>query len=124
MAASFNDSAILAADTLFQGRVREALVATCFNISSESPSTPSHYARVHLVVQILTSIEISSGNMPVWVLRFTPGIATDASVLADATVAGTVVLTAVNIDAQQALVTDAHITNAISSQFNAYLYPA
>jgi hypothetical protein len=51
---------------------------------------------------------------------FANTVATDANVSGDATVAGTVPLTTGNVATQAALVTDAHIDNAISSQFNSF----
>jgi len=51
---------------------------------------------------------------------FAISVANDTSVISDATAAGTVVLTGVNAAAQAALVTDAHLDAAISSQFNSF----
>jgi hypothetical protein len=52
---------------------------------------------------------------------FSNAVATDASVIGDATQAGTVALTAGNRAAQSALVTDAHIDTAIASMFNSFI---
>ena len=52
---------------------------------------------------------------------FADMIATDANVLADATQAGTVALTSGNVATQAALVTDAHMDAAVSSEFNTFL---
>jgi len=53
-------------------------------------------------------------------ILFAMNVANDASVIADATVNGTVVLTTGNVATQAALVTDAHMDTAISGEFNAY----
>lgn len=123
MTASFNDSAILAGSSLFQSRVRASLTSACISIATETDVANLHF-RTSRASQILQSMELLSGNMPVWVLRFAIGVATDATCLADATQAGTVALTVANVDAQQALVTDAHMSNAISGQFNAFVNTA
>lgn len=121
--ATLNDQAVLANDVLFQGRVREALAAACIAIGTEATSTAFHFIRVRGAVTILNNLEMQSGNMSVWVLRFAATVATDANVIADAT-AGPTVLTTANVDAQQALITDAHISAAVSGQFNSFFYPA
>jgi hypothetical protein len=116
MAASLNDQAILAADVLFVNRVRESLVATCIAITTEATTTAYHYKRATYANSIL--------NQPTnFQQLFAYAVSTDASVISDATQAGTVVLTVANIDAQQALVTDAHINAAISGQFNSFFSP-
>src|SRR5215472_5785684 len=117
MAASRSDSFILGNDALFQHRVQSSLLAAAIAIQTENfQTTEFHRERGNYVVQILSSM--SSFNDAV--LRHSFGVATDSAVLADATVAGTVVLTGANVDAQQALVTDAHIDTAVSNQFNTF----
>lgn len=116
MAASYNDMSVLGTNTLFVARVQAALVAGALTIAGEASSVANHYRRVSLSVQVL--------NAPVsWAAIFAQGVATDSSVIADSTAAGTVVLTAANVAAQQALVTDTHIINALNAQFSSYVSP-
>jgi len=115
MAASRSDSYFLGTNVLFQHRVQEALIAACLAIASEG-NIANHTARLALVHQVLASQSTLADK----VTLFSFAAATDSLVLADATVAGTVIITAVNSDAQQALATDAHIDGAITSQFNAF----
>jgi len=117
MTASRSDMFLLSQDSTFQHRVQASLVSACINIQSESmETTPFHRERDSYVVSILSSI--SSLNDAV--LRHSLGVATDSNVIADATVGGTVALTSGNAAAQAALVTDTHIDNAISGQFNTF----
>jgi hypothetical protein len=106
----------LSTDNTFQHRVQASLLAACVSISNEAWSA-LHRQRQNFVVQILQSPTIM-GN---WVTLFANLVATDTSVIADATVGGTVPLTGVNLTVQAALVTDAHIDAAVSSEFNAFL---
>jgi hypothetical protein len=50
-------------------------------------------------------------------------LANDPSVISDATVGSTVSLTGGNLNAQAALIIDAHINSALSAQFNAFFQP-
>lgn len=116
MAASYNDMSVLGTNTLFIARVQAALVAGALTIAGEASSVPNHYRRVSLAVQVL--------NAPAsWASIFAQGVATDSNVIADATAAGTVALTAANIAAQQALATDPHINSALNVQFSNYVSP-
>ena len=116
MAASRNDQALLAADVLFINRVRESLVAACVSITNEATTQPYHYRRAQFAQTVL--------NNPVTYQQlFAYTVATDANVISDATAAGTVVITTANSDAQQALVTDAHMDAAVSAQFNSFFIP-
>lgn len=117
MAASHSDSFQLSQDSTFQGRVQQALVAACISIANEGNTVAFHRERARYVVQILSSTNALSAGMTL----FTNSVSTDATCLSDATQAGTVVLTSGNRAAQAALVTDAHIDSAISSQFNAFI---
>ena len=116
MAASRNDSAILSKDVLFINRVLESLVAACVSIQSEAITAATlsiHNKRAAFCVAVLN-------NPSAFAQLFAYTVATDANVLGDATAAGTVALTAGNADAQQALVTDAHMDTAVASQFNSF----
>jgi len=114
MAASRSDQALIAADPAFQNRVRQSMVAASFAVYNEGWAVVFHRARAQRCQQILND---SQDTLKV---RYAMGVATDTSVIADATVGGTVVITTGNALAQAALVTDAHIDAAISSQFNCY----
>lgn len=116
MAASLADQAILSAEATFQSRVRQSLMAACISIMNEATSTGLHSQRVRQCVAVMNNPE---AYKPFYAMA----AATDASVIGDATQAGTVVLTAGNATAQQALITDAHIANAISGQFNSFFMP-
>lgn len=115
---SLSDQSVLAANTAFVGRVQEALAAACVSIANEATTAPLHYSRARLAAQIL----VAGTSPPGWPQLFAYSVATDANVISDATQAGTVALTAANIAAQQALVTDAHIATAVSSQFNSFFF--
>jgi len=113
MTASRSDMNFLSSDSGFQGRVRASMLWTCIAITTEAWSVPFHRERQTYAVAVLN-------NPDAFKPLFANTVATDASVISDATAAGTVVLSAGNVAAQAALVTDAHIDNAISSQFNSF----
>jgi hypothetical protein len=115
MAASRSDSFVLGTNSTFIGRVKAAMVSAAVNIASEGLNVVNHGPRIQLVHGILSS----PTNQDNYASMFTLSVATDPTVLADATQAGTVVLGA-NVGTQQALVTDAHIDTAVAGQFNAY----
>jgi hypothetical protein len=124
MAASTSDMAALSIDPTFQSRVKAELAIQCQNVATEAITTAGlmlHVARARFVTQVLPSLGGSSS--PSWPLIFAISVSTDANVIADATQNGTVVLTGANAAAQGALVTDTHIGNAISAQFNAFIQP-
>ncbi len=116
MAATRNDMYLLSQDSVFQHRVQASLLSTCVAISNEAWSA-LHRQRQNFVVQILQS----PTNLNNWVTLFAGLASTDTSIIADATVAGTVPLTGANTAAQALLVTDTHIDSAISAEFNAFL---
>lgn len=114
MPASYSDKNQLSNDATFQGRVRQAMLTACVAIASESPTTvPFHRERSAFAVLCMNS-------PTTFELLFAFTVANDANVIADATAGGTVVLTQANVAAQAALVTDAHIDAAVSSQFNGF----
>lgn len=114
MAASYNDMAVLAAEVSFQNRVRSAMIAGAVTVKNESPTTvPFHRERESYVVQVMNAPDTFK-------VLFTNAVATDATVIADATQGGTVALTTGNVATQQALVTDAHILSALSNTFNSF----
>lgn len=117
MTASRSDMYLLSQDTTFGHRVQASLIAACVAISNEGWAVAFHRERATFVAQVLQS-PTSPTN---WVQLFSNGVATDVNCIADATQAGTVVLTSGNAAAQAALVTDTHIDAAIASQFNSFI---
>jgi hypothetical protein len=117
MAVSYNDKYQLAQSPLFQHRVQASLVAAALAIQAESALTvPLHPPRADLARSILLG---PTGNTN-YVVLFCNAVACDTNVINDATATGATAITAANMDAQQASVTDAHIDAAISSTFNAF----
>lgn len=119
MAVSYGDKYFLQSDTQFQNRVRASLIAAAVSIASEPIAAGLagaflHKARANFAEQVLL-------NPDQFKMMFSAAVATDANVIGDATQAGTVTLTSGNVAAQAALVTDAHIDNAISGEYNAFL---
>jgi hypothetical protein len=116
-------SANLAADVTFLARVKAELLLQCQNIATEAITTAGlmlHVRRAQMVSNILQAIATGTVN---WPAVFAVGVATDATVLSDATSGSTVDVTSGNSATQQALVTDTHMGNAIAAQFNAFLQP-
>ena len=122
MSASHNDSYQISQSPLYQNRVQAALLLYLASVESENGAAnpwnaPWHRERTNFVNLILSS-PTSLSNI---VNLFAATSSTDANVLNDATAGGTVPITAGNRDTQQALITDTHIDNAISSQFNSFI---
>lgn len=117
MAASHSDSFQLSGDATFQGRVQAALLTAFISIANEGWAVAFHRERARFIQNALSS----TTSLNSAVVLFTNSVSTDSTVLADATVGGTVVLSGANRANQAALVTDVHIDSAISSQFNAYI---
>lgn len=117
MAASLSDSNFLGVNLLFIARVQSALLAAAVNIFAEGTAVNNHRDRVTFIHQLLAS----PTNVANFSSLFALTVGTDVTVVGQATQAGTVVLSAANAAAQQALVTDAAINNAIAGQFNAFV---
>lgn len=113
MAVSYNDKNLLSTDTGFQARVRVAMIANSIAVTTESFSTAFHRERQTYAVQVLNAPDA-------YKLLFANTVATDTSVINDATQNGTVTLASSNLATQAALVTDAHIDGAISAQYNSF----
>lgn len=113
MAASYSDQQFLAADPVFQNRVRQSLLAACVSIKNEAVTTAFHREREAFLVGVANSPDT-------YKVLVAQNVATNASVISDATAAGTVVLTGANAAAQAGLVTDAHLDTAIASNFNTF----
>lgn len=116
MAASYSDKAVLAADPGFQGRVKASLIAACVAISNEGWTVVFHEQRMRYAVGVLNS---PGSFAPL----FANAVANDAGVIGDATAGGTVALTAGNVVAQGALVTDAHLDVAVAASFGSFIVP-
>ncbi len=122
------DEAILAADAIFIGRVQQALVNNCILIREENvPAPPTgipaaviaefYKKRANFAVQVLS-------NPTAFAAVIVRSVATDATVIANVTSAGTLVgASQATVDAQQAAATDININNAIFAQFNSYFSP-
>jgi hypothetical protein len=117
MAASHSDSFQLSQDTIFQGRVQQAFVQAGISIANEGWAVAFHRERARFISNALQS----AASLAAVTALFTAAVSTDANCLADATVGGTIPITGANRVAQAALVTDAHIDSAISSQFNTFI---
>lgn len=115
-AVSHNDKYQLSQDAGFRNRVRTSLIAACVAIANEGWTVVFHEQRMRQAQAILNSPD---NYTPL----FANSVATDTSVINDATASGTVALTSGNVATQAALVTDAHIDAAISAQFNSFLIP-
>jgi hypothetical protein len=113
MAASRSDMNVLSTDSGFQGRVRASMIAAAISITTEAWTVAFHRERQAYAVQILNAPDT-------YKLLFANSVATDANVISDATLAGSVILTGGNVATQAALATDAHIDAAISGQFNSF----
>lgn len=117
MAASLSDSNFLGVNLLFIARVQSALLAAAVNIFAEGTAVNNHRDRVTFIHQLLAS----PTNVANFSSLFALTVSTDATVVSQATQVGTVVLSAANAAAQQALVTDAAINTAVAGQFNAFV---
>ena len=116
---SLNDQHVLAGDLGLRGRIGTALAATCVYITLEASTAAYHYERAKLATQILGQLDSQR-----WPVLFQQVVCTDSQVVDDATEGGTVELDADNVAEQAAKVTDAHLSAAVSSQFNSFIYPA
>lgn len=119
-----SSSANLAADTSFQARLKVRLYVAIQNVYSNNGSNIApdsvllYTRRKNFGIQILQAM---AGGTPNWPIIFAEGVASDATVISDATGNSTTDVTSGNSGTQQLLVTDAHIDNAIAAQFNSYL---
>jgi hypothetical protein len=113
MVATYSDKQILSTDPTYQNRVRQALVGAIISIKNEGTTVAYHRERETYGVQVMA-------NPDNYKVIWAQAVSDDANVIGDATQGGTVVLTAANVAAQAALVTDAHLDAAISSDFNTF----
>jgi len=116
---ALQDSYILAADPNFQGRVQSALLLACNNIATEgSTSVIFHRERQTFAAQIMSA---TGGSQAGYVTLFANAVATNATVVSDATGAGSVALTTTNRSTAASQVTDTDINNAVAQLFNAFI---
>ena len=100
--ATLADQVTLAADTTFQNRVRQAIVAAAIAISNESETTAFHKSRLTLAKAIML-------QPSTWSPLFAMAVAGDSLIGTD-----------VGSPPTQANATDAHINSAISANFNSF----
>jgi len=114
MAVTHGDRDKLGKNATFQNRTRVSLVATAIAVAAEAISSGFHSQRRQRAIEILNTPDSFNVAMAT-------AIATDSTVINAATQNGTVILTDASIEAQQALVTDAQIDNAVSAHFNSFI---
>lgn len=127
MASGHNDQALLSSDLLFIARVQQSMVGVCIAIRGENVPAPP----AGVPAAVIAAFYKRRGDFATQVLNnpaafralFANAVATDSSVVANATVNGSVALTNNNIDAQQALISDTNIDSAVAAQFNAFFSP-
>jgi hypothetical protein len=126
-AQSLNDQVALANDAIFIQRVRQSMILAAVNISADGLTTGINIKRHALAQSVMN-------NPDGYKQLFAEAVATQPSAIGPATVTGAVVLKPMictgqptppcvetgNIDAQQALVTDAVINNSVLFVFNAF----
>jgi hypothetical protein len=126
-AQSLNDQVALANDAIFIQRVRQSMILAAVNISADGLTTGINVKRHALAQSIMN-------NPDGYKQLFSEAVATQPSAIGPATVTGTVVLKPMictgqptppcvetgNVDAQQALVTDAVISNSVLFVYNAF----
>ena len=109
---SLNDQYILSTDPTFLQRVRSSVIASAVAVSTEGP-TALHTQRAMQAANALVSPDA-------WKVNFANAISTNTTVINQATSNSTITLTAGNVAAQAALVTDANINAAVSATWNSF----
>ena len=117
MAVTKSDMDMVSQEPTFQNRVQASLIVACIAISNEGWAIPFHRERADFCARVLGN----PNGTPNFVALFSNAVATDTSVINDATQTGTVVLSAGNRAAQAALVTDSHLDTAVSAMFNSFI---
>jgi hypothetical protein len=118
---NLNDQQVLAADPTFQNRIRESLISTCASISSEAVTGLSGSMPVALHLKRANYCSLILAAPDSFKQIFADAVATNTTVINDATQTGTVPLTSTNAAAQATKVLDADVANALSSVFNGFL---
>lgn len=115
---NLNDQQVLTTDPTFQNRARESSINYCNTVvSTESITAASlhlHIQRVNLCAQIMSSPDTFK-------TLFADAAAANATVIGDATQAGSVPLTSANVAAQATKVLDTDLNNAVASSLNSFL---
>src|SRR5208283_175416 len=116
---TLNDMYVLSQSSAYQNRVQAALLQAFNAIGSEGWTVPFHRERTQAIVGYLSSTTALTAA----VSQFSGICSTDPASIAAATVATTnyTPLTSANVTAQQALITDTEIENAVSSSFNTFI---
>lgn len=118
---NLNDQQVLSSDPTFQNRVRESLLSFCSTVSGETitgltGTMPTH---LHLLrANFCNTVVMSPDNYKV---LFADMAASNATVIGDATQAGTVPLTGTNVAAQATKVLDTDLNNAVAAVLNVFL---
>jgi len=86
------------------------MIEQAIAVGFESSTNADHVVRLEFAIEALVNPETAK-------LKVANATATDASVIADATVLGTVPLTGANVAAQALLVTDAHIRSSVTGSW-------
>ncbi len=127
MPASRSDQNVLSTDGVFRGRVRASMIAAAIAINAEARTVPGGFPAWAVADYYAKRATLASKIVlapDAYAPLVTNGVSTDANVVADATVGGTVSLaslTAIQVATQAGLVTDAHIDAAVAGQFNDFI---
>jgi hypothetical protein len=114
------DQTFLAADPTFQSRVRQSFLNYCVGsvLTENATTTVLHFKRVNFCSLVMSTI----GGPDNYKLMFAQAAAANATVISDATVAGTVPITSSAIAiTQAAVIPDGDVNNAVSAAFNIFL---
>ena len=116
---TLNDMYVLSQNPAFQNRVQASFLLQCNNVAADGWAVPFHRERTSAIAGWLAS----QANLNSAVLMFSFSSATNQIVIDAATVAAKnyTPLTSANAAAQQALITDTQINNAVSSNINTYI---
>ncbi len=113
MATSFNDMQVLSVNPSFVSRVQMALTLFCTVVGSEAWTVAFHRERQTFAASVLS-------NPSLYAPLVAGIVAVNLTVANEATQNGTVALTPANVSAQQLLIVDGDISNAIAAQFNTF----
>jgi hypothetical protein len=114
------DQSVLAGNVTFVSRVSAGLVGACISIQSEAITTNTQLLHARRAALAMNILQTMVGNPTAWPAAMSLAVATNPTVISDATIGGTLVLNTANVVTAQALVTDTDLNNAISSAFNSY----
>jgi hypothetical protein len=116
---NLNDQQVLATDPTFQARSVESFIGYCFGtVLGENHGVPYHPQRAVFCQTVLIANGTGTGS---WKTVLAQVAAANATVLSDATATGGTPLTSGNVAAQQAVVADTDLNNAIAAAFNLFI---